>query len=577
MYLSKRLQMPDQFENPLQWEETRQTRSNQKTSLVMSTQESISKSNCLGRSIFIPHYDNLYMLPVEPIRFMSPTAMTRHLLLLCVPAWGHIRPGLNYAIELLKEASHLTITFPISFNWIEDFNGEIAKYDLDESVRSRLRVVPIGHVVPTESVLLTFIQALPPFCADIIGSTPYHQANGDVLPPINPPDVCLVHYIFWEPFCAIRKLNPKIPIIALSLAGTSATIRLTGPEELGGIGDIATKVELIAKETGKTVDEVYSTTEFYVQEEGKVINLIGLPPIYDYEFHMEHTPLVKAASKLLPKMYNFFRDCDGVLTSTARVVEPESNGAFKAYCERTGRSYYIAGPVAFPSTEQRSEDGDAIVDFLDRIKRERGERSVILVAFGSLFWPVNIDASWKVIEIIHEKGIPMILAHSDKKVPMPESLRAKLQASKNVIVKAWVPQNVILGHPVTGWFLTHCGENSLMESLSHGIPMIAWPIQGDQLANAMYVGKLKHNVGYELLEVFGPNSSKPLHRGYTPRGTIEAVEEEIETVLQNAFGLDGEEKRRNAEAFKEEISHLWDADGEARLELRRFIKDYIPV
>ncbi|GJJ12811.1 hypothetical protein Clacol_007056 [Clathrus columnatus] len=170
--------------------------------------------------------------------------------------------------------------------------------------------------------------------------------------------------------------------------------------------------------------------------------------------------------------------------------------------------------------------------------------------------------------------IPMIIVHNDSRPPIPDSLRAKLEASDIVLISEWAPQNLILSHKVTAWFLTPCGQNSVLEALSHGMPMIGWPAQTDQSINSMYIGELKHNVGYELLEVQDRDETQPLYRGYVPSGTLDAIEKEFRTVLQKAFGPEGIEKRLNAERFKEKISHLWDEDGEARLELRRFIKDY---
>jgi hypothetical protein len=47
----------------------------------------------------------------------------------------------------------------------------------------------------------------------------------------------------------------------------------------------------------------------------------------------------------------------------------------------------------------------------------------------------------------------------------------------------WAPQRAILDHPCTSLFTTHCGASSTMEAVYHGVPVIAMPVNGDQLAN----------------------------------------------------------------------------------------------
>ncbi|CAM6118579.1 unnamed protein product [Calypogeia fissa] len=62
-----------------------------------------------------------------------------------------------------------------------------------------------------------------------------------------------------------------------------------------------------------------------------------------------------------------------------------------------------------------------------------------------------------------------------------------------LVVCGWVPQLQILGHSSIGGFLTHCGWNSIIESITSGVPMAAWPqMSSDQFINCgLLVDKLK--------------------------------------------------------------------------------------
>ncbi|KDP31328.1 hypothetical protein JCGZ_11704 [Jatropha curcas] len=43
----------------------------------------------------------------------------------------------------------------------------------------------------------------------------------------------------------------------------------------------------------------------------------------------------------------------------------------------------------------------------------------------------------------------------------------------------WAPQEKVLSHPSISFFLTHCGYNSVLESISLGVPMLCWPYYAD--------------------------------------------------------------------------------------------------
>ncbi|XP_062086553.1 zeatin O-glucosyltransferase-like [Humulus lupulus] len=56
-----------------------------------------------------------------------------------------------------------------------------------------------------------------------------------------------------------------------------------------------------------------------------------------------------------------------------------------------------------------------------------------------------------------------------------------------MVLRNWVPQVKILEHSSTGGFMSHCGWNSCMESLTMGVPMAAWPMHSDQPMNVVLI------------------------------------------------------------------------------------------
>lgn len=56
--------------------------------------------------------------------------------------------------------------------------------------------------------------------------------------------------------------------------------------------------------------------------------------------------------------------------------------------------------------------------------------------------------------------------------------------TENILMVKWLPQNDLLAQKNIRLFVSHCGLGAIGEAKFHGVPILAIPIYGDQLANA---------------------------------------------------------------------------------------------
>ncbi|KAM3375402.1 zeatin O-glucosyltransferase [Capsicum galapagoense] len=118
--------------------------------------------------------------------------------------------------------------------------------------------------------------------------------------------------------------------------------------------------------------------------------------------------------------------------------------------------------------------------------------SVIFVSFGTTTTlsqeqvkelALGLEQSnHKFIWVIREADKRVDMENSEErheKILLPERFDERVEG-RGMVVRSWAPQLEILGHPSTGGFLSHCGWNSSMESISMGVPMAAMPMTVDQ-------------------------------------------------------------------------------------------------
>ncbi|KAL4577944.1 hypothetical protein LXL04_014059 [Taraxacum kok-saghyz] len=80
-----------------------------------------------------------------------------------------------------------------------------------------------------------------------------------------------------------------------------------------------------------------------------------------------------------------------------------------------------------------------------------------------------------------------------------EELRfEKRVGERGIIVREWVNQLEILKHESVKGFVSHCGSNSVLESICSEVPILAWPIMAEQPLNArMVVEEIKIDLQVE--------------------------------------------------------------------------------
>uniref|UniRef100_J3LUB6 UDP-glycosyltransferases domain-containing protein n=1 Tax=Oryza brachyantha TaxID=4533 RepID=J3LUB6_ORYBR len=116
----------------------------------------------------------------------------------------------------------------------------------------------------------------------------------------------------------------------------------------------------------------------------------------------------------------------------------------------------------------------------------------------------------------------------------------------------WVEE--ALRHRAVGGFWTHCGWNSMAESLGEGVPMLCRPSFGDQMGNARYVEHV-WEVGFEV-----GDGGVELERG--------AVEAAIRRLMAES---DGAEMRARARELKKAAAECTGEAGSSELAIVKMV------
>jgi hypothetical protein len=183
----------------------------------------------------------------------------------------------------------------------------------------------------------------------------------------------------------------------------------------------------------------------------------------------------------------------GVLVNSFATVDEDYVEPLLSFYQPNARAWLV-GPMFLAGASEREEEQDpeGCLPWLD----ERAERSesAIYVSFGTQSY-VSDEQLDELARGLVQSGHHFLWAVRSATWSPPVDL-----GPHGRIVRGWVPQRSVLAHRAVGGFVSHCGWNSVMESLAAGKPVLAWALMAEQHLNAYHVADII-GAGVRIMDV----------------------------------------------------------------------------
>ncbi|MED6109680.1 hypothetical protein PIB30_035948 [Stylosanthes scabra] len=205
----------------------------------------------------------------------------------------------------------------------------------------------------------------------------------------------------------------------------------------------------------------------------------------DVETEFRNREAETAAHEFNTKMMETTMNSYGVVENSFYELQPafvdylNSNSSYKTWC---------LGPFCLAAQQPKKiyrvpDTKPRWIRWLDEKLEQKC--SVLYVSFGSQP-EVSLEQLEELAVGLEESSVSFLWVITKKNWDLPEGFEERVK-SKGMVVREWVDQREILMHESMKGFLSHCGWNSVLESVCAGVPILAWPLAADQHLNAKMV------------------------------------------------------------------------------------------
>ncbi|KAG0450806.1 hypothetical protein HPP92_026526 [Vanilla planifolia] len=255
----------------------------------------------------------------------------------------------------------------------------------------------------------------------------------------------------------------------------------------------------------------------------------------------------------------------GVVVNSCRPLDRPSSTSSPRSRSSAERGVFAVWPLHLLHPLSSSEP------FYDRSLRwldAQPPASVVYVSFGSTTSMSSEQmeqlatglrrSGQRFVWVVREADNGAIGVEDSSRIGKKDGFEDKVEGM-GLVMRRWAPQLEILAHPSTGAFVSHCGWNSTVESLSAGVPIIAWPMQFDQPRSAeVLVGRWR--VGVMMREW---EKRKELVKA----GRVEEV---VRLVMESEEGKEMRERER-ARKMGEDVRAAAGEGGPSVIDLDSFV------
>ncbi|KAF5768753.1 putative UDP-glucuronosyl/UDP-glucosyltransferase, UDP-glycosyltransferase family [Helianthus annuus] len=194
-----------------------------------------------------------------------------------------------------------------------------------------------------------------------------------------------------------------------------------------------------------------------------------------------------------------YKETKGIVVNTFRELEPY---ALDSLCSNNSLPpVYPIGPVVDHVGPVKWHPNRSMHEKVIRWFDRQPDFSVVFLCFGSM-GSLNRAQVREIATGLERTGYRFLWSLREPgktKIELPndyEKLEEDLfpdgfidRTAEIGLVCGWVSQVSVLAHKAIGGFVSHCGWNSILESISYGVPIATWPLYGEQHLNAFEMVK----------------------------------------------------------------------------------------